>query len=159
MVQEKNDSGFSSSYCQIWKYSKPEYFNFSDRTSNVKREWTWLEMSTRDGAGLSSGGSRISPRRGRQLPGGGRQHMILTNFLKNYIKLKEFVPGGARPSRPPQIRHCYQWAIAARYGLGNQVSYSCFTINLDLWLETELFYFPLINWSVRLIVFIRILGF
>ena len=46
-----------------------------------------------------SGGSRISPRRGRQLPGGGRQHTILPNFPKNCMKLKEFGPpgGGARP--------------------------------------------------------------
>ena len=43
-----------------------------------------------------SGGSRISPRRGRQLPGG-RQHTILPNFPKNCMKLKEFGrPGGAR---------------------------------------------------------------
>ena len=52
-----------------------------------------------------SGGSRISPRRGRQLPGGGgRQHMILPYFPKNCMKLKEFVPpggGGARPWHPP----------------------------------------------------------
>ena len=48
----------------------------------------------------SSGGSRISPRRGRQLPGG-RQHMILPKFSKNCMKLKEFgPPGGARPLCP-----------------------------------------------------------
>ena len=44
---------------------------------------------------LYSGGSRISPRRGRQLPGGwgwGRQHTILPNFPKNCMKLKEFGP-------------------------------------------------------------------
>ena len=46
-----------------------------------------------------SGGSRISPRRGRQLPRGGRQHMILPIFPENCMKLKEFGPpgGGARP--------------------------------------------------------------
>ena len=45
----------------------------------------------------TSGGSRISPRRGRQLPRGGRQHTILPKFLKNCMKLKEFGPwGGAR---------------------------------------------------------------
>ena len=46
-----------------------------------------------------SGGSRISSRRGRQLPRGGRQHTILPNFPKNCMKLKEFGPpgGGARP--------------------------------------------------------------
>ena len=45
---------------------------------------------------VTSGRSKISPRRGRQLPGeeGGRQHTILPNFLKNYMKLKEFGPGG-----------------------------------------------------------------
>ena len=40
----------------------------------------------------TSGGSRISPRRGRQLSGGGRQHTILPNFPKNCMKLKEFGP-------------------------------------------------------------------
>ena len=40
---------------------------------------------------MTSGGSRISPRRGRQLPGG-RQHTILPNFPKNCMKLKEFGP-------------------------------------------------------------------
>ena len=48
-----------------------------------------------------SGGSRISPRRGRQLPRGGLQHIIWPNFPKNCMKLKEFGPpgggGGARP--------------------------------------------------------------
>ena len=41
---------------------------------------------------LVSGGSRISPR-------WGRQHMILPNFPKNCMTLKEFGPGGegARP--------------------------------------------------------------
>ena len=43
----------------------------------------------------NSGGSRISPRRGCQLPGGGRQHMILPKFLQNCMKLKEFRPRGA----------------------------------------------------------------
>ena len=37
----------------------------------------------------NSGGSRISPRRRHQLPGG-RQHTILPNFPKNCMKLKEF---------------------------------------------------------------------
>ena len=48
-----------------------------------------------------SGGSKISPRRGRQLSGGGHQHKILPKFPKNCMKLKEFGPrgkgGGARP--------------------------------------------------------------
>ena len=53
-----------------------------------------------------SGGSRIFPRRGRQLHRGVRQHTILPKFPKNCMKLKEFGPGGgARPSRPPEIRH------------------------------------------------------
>ena len=43
----------------------------------------------------TSSGSRISPRRGRQLPGGGgRQDTILPNFPKNCMKLKEFGPRG-----------------------------------------------------------------
>ena len=32
---------------------------------------------------------------------GGRQHAILPNFPKYCMKLKEFAPRGARPSRPP----------------------------------------------------------
>ena len=46
----------------------------------------------------SGGGSRISPRWGRQLPGG-RQYTILPNFPKNCMKLKEFGPRG-RPRAP-----------------------------------------------------------
>ena len=52
---------------------------------------------------ICSGGSRISLRRGRQLPRG-RQHTILPNFPQNCMKLKEFWPlgrGGTRPSCPP----------------------------------------------------------
>ena len=45
--------------------------------------------------GFSRGGA-ASPRRG----GGGFQHMILQNFPKNCMKLKEFGPR-ARPLRPP----------------------------------------------------------
>ena len=48
----------------------------------------------------ASGRSRISPRRGRQLPGGGHQHMILPYFSENYMKLKEFGPRG-RGARVP----------------------------------------------------------
>ena len=53
-----------------------------------------------------SGGSRISPRRGRQLPGGGRQHTNLSNFPKNCMKLKEFgPPGGAHVPCAPKRMH------------------------------------------------------
>ena len=38
-------------------------------------------------------------RGGEANPGGG-QHTILPNFPQNCMKLKEFGPGGARPSRP-----------------------------------------------------------
>ena len=49
----------------------------------------------------ASGGSRISPRRGRQLLGG-RQHTILPYFPKNCVKLKEFgPPQGGRVLRAP----------------------------------------------------------
>ena len=49
-----------------------------------------------------SGGSRISPRRGRQLPRGGRQHTIFPYFPKNCMKLKEFgPPGGCASLEPP----------------------------------------------------------
>ena len=47
-----------------------------------------------------SGGSRISPRMGRQLPGG-RQHMILPKFPQSCMKLKEFGPPGGRASLRP----------------------------------------------------------
>ena len=50
----------------------------------------------------TSGGSRISPRRGRQLPRG-RQHMILPNFTKNCMKLKEFGPRGGAPPLDPSL--------------------------------------------------------
>ena len=52
----------------------------------------------------NSGGSRISPRRGRQLPGGGgRSHTILPYFPKNCMKLKEFGPRGGRASLAPPL--------------------------------------------------------
>ena len=51
------------------------------------------------GGEVTSGGSRISPRRGRQLPSGGCQHMILPKFPKNCMKLKEFRPPGGRASK------------------------------------------------------------
>ena len=49
-----------------------------------------------------SGGSRISPRRGRQLSGG-RQDTILLKFPENCMKLKKIQPpgGGASPVPPP----------------------------------------------------------
>ena len=48
----------------------------------------------------SSGGSRISLRRGRQPSrGDGRQHTILPNFPENYIK-RTWVPGGASLAPP-----------------------------------------------------------
>ena len=51
---------------------------------------------------MCSGGSRISPRWGRQ-PSRGRQHTILPKIPKNFVKLKEFGPPGGRmrPSPPP----------------------------------------------------------
>ena len=43
---------------------------------------------------FSSGGSKISTGWGRQRgEGGGRQHTILPNFVKNCMKLKEFGSG------------------------------------------------------------------
>ena len=50
-----------------------------------------------------SGGSRISPRRGRQLPRG-RQNRILPNFPKNCMKLKEFGPPEGHASIVPPLR-------------------------------------------------------
>ena len=55
---------------------------------------------------LTSGGSRISPRRGRQLPGGGGANLWFCQFLpKTAWKWRNFGPpgggGGARPLRPP----------------------------------------------------------
>ena len=57
----------------------------------------------------NSGGSRISPRWGRQ-PSSGRQPMILPHFPKNCMKLKEFGPGGVprAPLDPPTCkRTCF----------------------------------------------------
>ena len=51
---------------------------------------------------LHSGGSRISTRRGRQLPGG-HQQTILPNFPKNCMKLKEFGPPD--PLDPPLFQN------------------------------------------------------
>ena len=49
---------------------------------------------------MASGGSRISPRWGPQLSGGGATS-ILPNFPENCMKLKEFgPPGGTDPLRP-----------------------------------------------------------
>ena len=48
----------------------------------------------------NSGGSRISPRREHQLPGGGGgQHTNLPNVPKNCKKLQEFGPGGGGGAR------------------------------------------------------------
>ena len=49
---------------------------------------------------ISSGGSRIFPRGGRQLP---KIAIIFHIFAENCMKMKEFGPrgGGARPWRPP----------------------------------------------------------
>ena len=56
-------------------------------------------------ADITSDGSRISPRGGREpSKGGGPEHTILPNSPKNCMKLKEFGcrgGGGVRPSRPP----------------------------------------------------------
>ena len=49
---------------------------------------------------LTSGGSRISPRKGRQLRGG-HQHTNLPNFARNCMKLKEFGPWGGHVSFAP----------------------------------------------------------
>ena len=49
-----------------------------------------------------SGRSRISPRRGHQLPGEGCQHTNLSNFPKNCMKLKEFGPPGGTSLVPPR---------------------------------------------------------
>ena len=59
----------------------------------MKFEWLPGELSQ-----VFSGGSRISPRLGCQLSGGGGcQHAILPHFPKNCMKWKEFGPqGGAR---------------------------------------------------------------
>ena len=52
---------------------------------------------------LTSGGSRISQRRGRQSQGGGAKLLFDQKFCKICMKMKEFGPrgGGARPWRPP----------------------------------------------------------
>ena len=45
---------------------------------------------------------RFPPGEGANPPEG-RQHTILPNFPKNCMKLKEFEPLGAWPSRPPPL--------------------------------------------------------
>ena len=69
------------------------------------KKWQWQQQQWSKTIYIYTGllcQSRISPRRGRQLPRGGRQHMILPKFPKNCTKLKEFGPLGARvPCAPP----------------------------------------------------------
>ena len=50
-----------------------------------------------------SGGSRISPRRGRQLPGGGAPTYDFVNFCRKLHENEEILAarGGGRPLRPP----------------------------------------------------------
>ena len=66
----------------------------------------------------SRGGSRIPRRRGRQPSGGGHQHMILPNFVKNCMKLRKLWPP------PPQIHHlrglflCF--IVQAMYSFGEK---------------------------------------
>ena len=52
---------------------------------------------------ITSGGSRISPRRGRQLPRGGCQHTNFPKFPKNCMKLKEFGTRGRTSLAPPSL--------------------------------------------------------
>ena len=100
-----------SSLKQMWHLSF-SYFEFNQTTKiSFKTKKTLVRQPTdHQSATITilillieliqySGGSRISLRRGRQLPRGGRQHTILPNFPKNCMKLKEFGPpgGGARP--------------------------------------------------------------
>ena len=65
---------------------------------NLQDALPWVRgIVQKEGAG--SGGSRISPRRGRQLSGE-CQHTILPKFPKNCMKLKEFGPRGGGGTRP-----------------------------------------------------------
>ena len=80
-------------WCHLW-VSKPKWAAFICASQRryvlyIRRDFILQFISA------SSGGSRISPRRGRQLPGG-RQHVILPIFSKNCMKLKEFGPRGGR---------------------------------------------------------------
>ena len=51
---------------------------------------TYTHTHTYKNTCILSGRSRISPRRGANSPRGAYQHMILSNFPKNCMKLKEF---------------------------------------------------------------------
>ena len=57
------------------------------------------KMPPRVAEHIASGGSRSFPRGGGANSPGGRQHMILPNFPKNCMKLKEFGPPGGRASK------------------------------------------------------------
>ena len=70
---------------------------FSDTIHWLCMVWEDLLLSDSDAYTDSSSGSRICPRRERQLPREGHQHMNLPNFNKNCMRLKDFGhPGGGR---------------------------------------------------------------
>ena len=59
---------------------------------------------------FASGGSRIFHELGMPiLQGGGRQHTILPNVPKNYMKWKEFGSGGGVPRGP--LRSATVWVM------------------------------------------------
>ena len=63
------------------------------KSESKLRQWNSRETEKfkNKGSGISTScGSRIFPRRGRQLPGGERQHTILPKFPENCMKSKEF---------------------------------------------------------------------
>ena len=87
-----------------------------------------------------SGGSRISPRRGRQLPGG-RQHTILPKFPKNCMKLKEFGPPGGRaslsPPLDPRLNPGFEESKLGRYSIRSGGSCDLYKVLISLLFYTE----------------------
>ena len=64
------------------------------------------------------GGSRTSPRRGRQPSAGGAYWIYLLNFLKNCMKLKTFWSrggGGRVPGAPPSLRSATGWCLPRKH--------------------------------------------
>ena len=74
------------------------------------------------------------PEEGAPTPGGGRQHTILAYFPKNYMKLKEFGPGGGGMSLVPPLDlplvMLICWAFCEIHGMVEGTFCSSSTIQL-----------------------------
>ena len=72
----------------------------SHRLYVYRNVWVGMGGGGRGVEGLSSGGSRISPRRGRQLPRGGANIRFCQIFPKTAWNWKNLGPGGGVPCAP-----------------------------------------------------------